>query len=154
VIWWDYSSNNAIRGRVCNGNLTGCSPVQTIATLDATGSAAVPFACPIVAQPGGRAAPAPQLDVDHSGTASDGRVYVTWSDLKPGGGTTRCDDNSASSTASSARPSRVPPDAASHLAPIGGEGHHRGDPVVDVRQLVLAVEAEDGAQDHLERDVL
>jgi hypothetical protein len=96
VTWWDYSNANAIRGSVCNAATTSCTAVagwsaaQTIAVLDSTTSKPVPFACPIVAQPGGRAAPAPQVDVDHSGGANDGRVYVTWSDLRPGSGTTRC----------------------------------------------------------------
>jgi hypothetical protein len=89
VTWWDYSANNAIRGRVCNGVLAACSSTQTIATLDATGGAPIPFACPILAQPGGRAAPSPSVEV----ASSDGRVYVTWGDLRAGSGTTRCDDN-------------------------------------------------------------
>jgi Bacterial Ig-like domain len=102
--WWDYSSNNAIRGLVCNPASQNCASAagwgtpQTIATLDSTGGQPIPFACPIVAQPGGRDAPTPQVDVDHSGGASNGRVYVTWSDLRPGSGSTRCDDNLAPAT--------------------------------------------------------
>jgi phosphodiesterase/alkaline phosphatase D-like protein len=98
VTWWDYSNTNAIRGSTCTpplncataANWTGA---QNIALLDSTGGAPVPFACPILAQPGGRAAPDPQVDVDHSGGANNGRVYVTWGDLHPpGGGSTRCAD--------------------------------------------------------------
>jgi hypothetical protein len=96
VVWWDYSSSNAIRGDVCSpasqscASATGWGTPQTIATLDATGGMAVPFACPILAQPGGRASPSPQVDVDRSGGADDGRVYVTWGDLRTGSGSTRC----------------------------------------------------------------
>ena len=100
VTWWDYSSTNAIRGATCDPNTPancavagGWSGAQNIALLDSTGSAPVPFACPILAQPGGRAAPDPQVDVDHSGGANNGRVYVTWGDLRPGSGTTRCADS-------------------------------------------------------------
>ncbi len=50
----------------------------------------MPFACPILAQPGGRASPSPQVEIDHSGGASNDRVYVPWSDLRPGSGSTRC----------------------------------------------------------------
>ncbi len=95
VVWWDYSAANAIRGDTCPA-AANCAVAaawgtpQTIATLDATGGSPVPFACPILAQPGGRAATSPQLDVDRSGGANNGRVYVTWSDLRTGSGTTRC----------------------------------------------------------------
>lgn len=71
VTWWDYSSTNAIRGAICDPAAETCSTSAawagptTIASLDATGGAPVPFACPIVAQPGGRAAPSPQVEVDH-----------------------------------------------------------------------------------------
>ena len=37
----------------------------------------VPFACPTLAQPGGRAAPVPSLGVDHA----SGRIYAGWGDL-------------------------------------------------------------------------
>jgi hypothetical protein len=99
VTWWDYSNVNAIRGDVCNpgsqdcANASGWGTPSTIATLDTTGGTPVPFACPILAQPGGRAAPAPSVDVDHSGGAQNGRVYVAWGDMRPGSGTTRCSDN-------------------------------------------------------------
>jgi len=101
VVWWDYSNVNAIRGDVCNPSSQNCAAAagwgtpSTIATLDATGGKPVPFACPILAQPGGRASTSPQVDVDHSGGANDDRVYVTWSDLRPGSGTTRCADTLA-----------------------------------------------------------
>jgi hypothetical protein len=99
VTWWDYSSANAIRGDVCNptsqncANASGWGTPSTIATLDLTGGVPIPFACPILAQPGGRAAPAPSVDVDHTGGPENGRVYVTWGDLRPGSGTTRCAGN-------------------------------------------------------------
>ena len=99
VTWWDYSNANAIRGDVCNpasqncANASGWGTPSTIATLDATGGTPIPFACPILAQPGGRAAPTPSVDVDHTGGAQNGRVYVTWGDLRPGSGTTRCAGN-------------------------------------------------------------
>ncbi|HEV7805172.1 MAG TPA: hypothetical protein VGO80_05095 [Solirubrobacteraceae bacterium] len=96
VVWWDYSAENAIRGDVCDPASQNCASAagwgtpQTIATLDATGGEPVPFACPIVAQPGGRASTSPQVDVDRSGGPNHGRVYVTWSDLRTGSGSTRC----------------------------------------------------------------
>jgi len=96
VVWWDYSSVNAIRGDVCLpasqncANAAGWGTPQTIATLDATGGSPLPFACPIIAQPGGRASTSPQVDVDRSGGAHHGRVYVSWSDLRTGSGTTKC----------------------------------------------------------------
>ncbi|KKK97573.1 hypothetical protein LCGC14_2651400, partial [marine sediment metagenome] len=96
VTWWDYSATNAIRGDVCNPSAQNCAAASgwgtpdTIAALDATGGNPVPFACPILAQPGGRGSTSPQVDVDRSGGAQDGRVYVSWSDLRPGSGATRC----------------------------------------------------------------
>ena len=101
VTWWDYSNANAIQGDGCDpasqscASATGWGTPQTVALLDKTGNVPVPFACPILAQPGGRAAPSPQVDVDHSGGAEDGRVYVTWGDLRAGSGTTRCAENPA-----------------------------------------------------------
>ena len=38
------------------------------------------------------------MDIDHSGGATDGTVYVTWSDLRTGSGTTRCDDSTPPAT--------------------------------------------------------
>jgi hypothetical protein len=96
VSWWDYSNANAIRGATCSSGCTtttGWSAAQTTAILDTTGGVPVPFACPIVAQPGGRAAPAPQLEVDHSTGPNGGRVYVVWSDLRAGSGATRCSES-------------------------------------------------------------
>ncbi|HEX8158377.1 MAG TPA: hypothetical protein VF526_13415 [Solirubrobacteraceae bacterium] len=98
VVWWDYSATNAIRGDVCDPALQNCASSagwgtpQTIATLDATSATPISFACPILAQPGGRASPSPQVDVDRSGGPSNGRVYVTWSDLRAGSGTTKCNN--------------------------------------------------------------
>jgi subtilisin-like proprotein convertase family protein len=95
VVWWDFSATNAIRGDTC-GPATDCaSPAgwgtpQTIATLDATNSTPIPFSCPILAQPGGRSSTSPQVDADRSGGPNHGRVYVTWSDLRTGSGTTKC----------------------------------------------------------------
>jgi Divergent InlB B-repeat domain len=96
VTWWDYSANNAIRGDVCVpptncATAAGWGTPQTIANLDATGGRPIPFACPILAQPGGRSSPSPQVDVDRSGGAHNGRVYVTWSDLTDSDAT-RCSD--------------------------------------------------------------
>ena len=96
VVWWDYSATNAIRGVVCDParELRDCrghgARRTTIATLDATGGIPLPFGCPIVAQPGGRASTSPQVDVDRSGGPNNNRVYVTWSDLRTGSGSTRC----------------------------------------------------------------
>jgi subtilisin-like proprotein convertase family protein len=95
VTWWNYSSANAIQGDSC-GPAANCAVIagwgspQTIATLDASSGTPVPFACPTLAQPGGRAAPSPQVDVDRSGGANNGRVYVSWSDLRSASGTTTC----------------------------------------------------------------
>jgi hypothetical protein len=102
VVWWNYSATNAIQGATCAGTtLTVCaaatdwSVASTVATLDASGGAPVPFACPILAQPGGRSGPATAMDVDRSSAPSRGTVYVTWSDLRANSGTTRCDDGLA-----------------------------------------------------------
>jgi hypothetical protein len=104
VTWWDYSNVNAIHGDVCApatqdcasaGAWSGSPAVHTIATLDATGGTPLPFACPILAQPGGRASTAPSVEVDRSGGPNDDRVYVSWSDLRAGSGTTRCADGAA-----------------------------------------------------------
>ena len=101
AVWWDYSAANAVRGDVCAPATQNCATTlgwgtpQTIATLDATGGVAVPFACPILAQPGGRASTSPQVDVDHSLGPQNGRVYVTWSDLRTGSGATRCAGSTA-----------------------------------------------------------
>jgi hypothetical protein len=96
VVWWDTSAANAIRGDACDPLAHDCStpaawvaPV-TIATLDATGGLPVPGRCPIPAQPGGRASPSPQVEVDRSGGPQHNRVYVTWSDLRAASGVTRC----------------------------------------------------------------
>ncbi|MCW3000586.1 MAG: BNR/Asp-box repeat protein, partial [Solirubrobacterales bacterium] len=98
VAWWDYSANNAISIVSCDAATADCnqhaswSAPRTAAQLDAdpvTGEA-IPFGCPINAQPGGRAAPVPSLAVDHSGGPGTGRIYLAWSDLRPGSGTTRC----------------------------------------------------------------
>jgi hypothetical protein len=97
--WWDYSANNRVAGTTCDAGAvdctqaTGWSPPQTIVTLDQTGGTPVPFACPILAAPGGRVSPQPQVEVDHSDNpATRGRVYVTWGDLRAGSGSTRCFD--------------------------------------------------------------
>jgi PKD domain-containing protein len=96
VIWWNYSSANAIQGATCAAPATSCntapgwSIASNIATLNATGGAPVPFACPTLGQPGGRVGPATAMDVDRTSGPSRGTVYVTWSDLRTGSGTTRC----------------------------------------------------------------
>jgi len=107
VVWWDFSNANAVKGDACNPSSQNCATAaawsggaaqSTIATLDSTGGTPLPFSCPIRAQPGGRASTSPQVDVDTSGGANDGRVYVTWSDLRPGSGTTKCDETVAPTT--------------------------------------------------------
>jgi hypothetical protein len=99
VAWWDYSANNRIAIDRCVAPADCASAASwgtdaTVAALE-TGpvtadSRQVPFACPIMAQPGGRAAPVPSVATADDGT-SDGRLYVAWSDLRAGSGTTRCD---------------------------------------------------------------
>ena len=108
VVWWDYSGTNAIRGDTCAPATQDCASAagwgtpQTVASLDASDGRPVPFQCPILAQPGGRAAPSPQVDVDRSGGVHNRRVYVTWGDLRAGSGTTRCTDAEAPAGAPSA----------------------------------------------------
>lgn len=93
VTYWDYSANNRITGVPCNDAALDCTASsnwvddETIAVLDTSDGTPVPFACPIVAQPGGRAAPSPSVEVDRSGGPSNNRVYVTWSDLRDSGST-------------------------------------------------------------------
>ncbi|MEY2515840.1 MAG: hypothetical protein QOJ89_3198, partial [bacterium] len=105
VVWWDFSSTNAVQGKSC----VPSTPAATCATAAEWSGAAstvaimdhsppslggsdtpLPFQCDIVAQPGGRASTSPSIEIDHSGGANNGRVYVTWSDLRPGSGTTKC----------------------------------------------------------------
>jgi hypothetical protein len=91
--WWDYSAANAIRIDTCNpaahGNQCNASgdwgADQIVASLTVHGGLGVPFACPTLAQPGGRAAPVPSIAVDHSGGADNGRIYVGWGDLTTSG---------------------------------------------------------------------
>jgi hypothetical protein len=93
VAWWDYSARNAIGIDVCDpvahsGHCDAAADWGTdriVASLSTHSGAPVPFACPTLAQPGGRAAPVPSLAVDHS----SGRIYVAWSDLATTG-STRC----------------------------------------------------------------
>jgi len=142
VVWWDFSAANAIRGDSCAAAANCASAAawgrpQTIATLEATGGAPVPFACPILAQPGGRAGTSPQVDVDRSGGANNGRVYVTWGDLRAGSGSTRCAQNTTP--------------AATHLtwdsfvasAPGGLPGNASPSPAVGTR---LLTDGEGGGQ--------
>lgn len=90
VVWWNYSAVNAIEGSTCSADCSSpasWSAVHTkVADLDKTNGAPIPFACPILAQPGGRASTGPNVEVSRG----DGRVYVTWSDLRTGSGSTRC----------------------------------------------------------------
>ena len=102
VVWWDFSVENAIRGASCSpaqgadcASAAGFGAIKTIARLDfdnVTGDP-VPFACPTLAQPGGRTGPSPGVETDISNNApTRGRVYVTWGDLADDG-TTRCAEN-------------------------------------------------------------
>jgi hypothetical protein len=100
VGWWDYSGNNAIEVTKCSSACTtaaGWSPPDVLAALDKTGGNPVPFACPIVAQPGGRTGPVTSISID----SQTGRLYFAWSDLRAGSGTTRCSYNSATGRGSS-----------------------------------------------------
>jgi hypothetical protein len=90
VTWWDYSSENAIAGASCPPAADCAAPAswtgrQIVTLLNATGGP-IPFNCPIVAQPGGRAAPAPEVTADRA----SGRIYVAWGDLRAGSGSSRC----------------------------------------------------------------
>jgi len=89
VAWWDYSAANAVRIDTCNpaAHSNQCNAAadwgtdQIVASLTLHSGLGVPFACPTLAQPGGRAAPVPSLAVDHS----TGRIYVGWGDLTTSG---------------------------------------------------------------------
>jgi hypothetical protein len=102
VAWWDYSANNRVSIDQCSSNCGSAASWGTDKTLAALStdpsptldSAQVPFACPILAQPGGRAAPVPSLAIADDGT-TDGRLYAAWSDLRAGSGTTRCDTDAS-----------------------------------------------------------
>ena len=94
VVWWDFSSDNRIEGKICNPSSQNCASASgwsgaesAIAGLNNTGGP-VPFACPIIAQPGGRAGPSPSVEV----ALDTGRVFVAWGDIT-GSGTTRCADD-------------------------------------------------------------
>jgi hypothetical protein len=96
VVWWDYSATNAIA-------IDSCTPAAVTNRCDrssdwgadrivaslSTHLHEVPFACPTLAQPGGRAAPVPSVTVDTTTGANAGRIYVAWSDLGSTG-STRC----------------------------------------------------------------
>lgn len=101
VTWWNYSATNAIQGTSCqpaNRAATTCisqvfsgwATPTTIALLDKTGGRPLPFSCPTLIRPNGRAGSSPSVEVDTSGLDHHGRVYVSWSDLRTGSGTTRC----------------------------------------------------------------
>ena len=95
VAWWDFSGANAVRIDVCDPAAHGgaCNATgdwgtdQIVASLTFHNGFGVPFACPTLAQPGGRAAPVPSLAVAHA----SGRIYVGWSDLSTKGDH-RCTD--------------------------------------------------------------
>ena len=151
VVWWDYSANNAIRADVCDPASRNCASAagwgtpQTIATLDHSGGTPISFACPILAQPGGRASTSPQVEVDSSGGANHGRVYVTWSDLRTGSGMTKCNDPPSEP----GEPFRSP--AATHLtwdnfvASASGELPGRASPSPSVATRLLT-DGEGGGQ--------
>ena len=103
VVWWDYSNANAIRGARCAAPCSDTfGPAETIALLDATDDVPLPFACPIVVAPGGRVGPTPSVEV-----APDGRVYASWSDLRPGSGSTRCEAGSEQRHPAADQPSQL-----------------------------------------------
>jgi hypothetical protein len=93
VVWWDYSATNAIRIDMCDpvahaGHCDAAADWGTdaiVASLSTHSGNLVPFACPTLAQPGGRAAPVPSIAVD----PTSGRLYVAWSDLSTSGAS-RC----------------------------------------------------------------
>jgi hypothetical protein len=93
VAWWDYSAANAVRIDTCNpsAHSNQCNAAgdwgidQIVASLTVHSGLGVPFACPTLGQPGGRAAPVPSLAIDHSGGANEGRIYVGWGDLTTSG---------------------------------------------------------------------
>jgi hypothetical protein len=96
VVWWDYSAANAIRIDACKpgGSLLPClgfGPDGIVASLSEHFDEPVPFACPTMAQPGGRAGPVPSVATD-----STGRIYVAWGDLGTTGAT-RCGFDSGGS---------------------------------------------------------
>ena len=96
VTWWDFGADNDIRGlecpAPCSGSQLAGTDARTIAQLDVDDATnePVPFSCPIPVAPGGRVAPQPTIEVDTSQGPNRGRVYVAWSDLRDGSGTTRC----------------------------------------------------------------
>jgi len=104
VTWWDFSSRNAILGRVCDPNAADCGKAEnfgetkdiatlsdSLTALDEESESPLPFACPIPAQPGGRPGPSPGVEVDISNGPNRGRVYVSWGDLRDGSGVRRCE---------------------------------------------------------------
>ena len=89
VAWWDYSGANAIRIDKCKpaAAASPCSNFgvdRIVASLSQHLGKPVPFACPTMAQPGGRAGPVPSVATD-----AQGRIYVAWGDLGTTG-TMRC----------------------------------------------------------------
>ncbi len=92
VTWWDYSSmENGVRGATCAAPCAGTfGTPRTVALLDSSGGRPLPFGCPILVAPGGRAGPAPSVEA-----GPDGRVWVVWGDLRAGSGSTRCAETTA-----------------------------------------------------------
>ncbi|MDX6656600.1 MAG: hypothetical protein QOH62_1393 [Solirubrobacteraceae bacterium] len=89
VVWWDYSATNAIGIDMCDpvAHAGQCNAAgdwgtdRIVASLTTHSGNLVPFLCPTVAQPGGRAGPVPSVAVDRA----SGRLYVAWSDLSTTG---------------------------------------------------------------------
>ena len=123
VSWLDYSANNAILASTCDpGTAPAKSPTpdrcasqtglywnagggstanwRIVAKLDKSGGTPIPFFCPILAAPGGRVGATPSIEVDRSGQTYNDRVYLSWSDLTAGSGTTKCAKNSSGALAS------------------------------------------------------
>jgi hypothetical protein len=98
VSWWDFSGTNAIEMDMCDpaahaGHCDSAADWGTdkvLASLTTHNGQIVPFACPTLAQPGGRAAPVQSLAVDHASK----RIYAAWSDLGTSG-SSRCSDAAA-----------------------------------------------------------
>jgi 6-phosphogluconolactonase (cycloisomerase 2 family) len=104
VTWWDFSATNAIRGTSCqptsatatnclSQTFSGWSAATTVAKLNASFGTPIPFFCPTIVDPAGRVGPVPSVEVDRSAFTERGRVYVAWSDLRSGSGTTKCGRN-------------------------------------------------------------
>jgi hypothetical protein len=89
VAWWDQTNDDiridrCLAAEDCTSAASWNEDSTLDSDLDPASATSLPFFCPIISAPGGRVGPQPYVDV-----GPDGRVYVSYSQLR-NNGTTRC----------------------------------------------------------------